>query len=464
MGILTISEIVRATGGVLLSGKEDAIVSEITTDSRNTSNGALFVPLKGERFDGHEFIAMAFKNGALGCVTHSEVDMSYTVHENKCVIRVTDTLAALREIATYYRSKFPIPIVGITGSVGKTTTKDMIACVLEQKYTVLKTQGNFNNEIGVPLTIFNLENIHEIGVLEMGMSGLGEISRLVSIVKPQTAVITNIGLSHIENLGSKENILKAKMELFEQLNEDDFVILNGDDPLLFKLKGKINYKTMFFGINNPECDILAQNIIKDGDAGINFDIDIEKVRYTIKLSVMGEHNIYNALAAITIGLKYNVDIDDIIKGLFEFKSGNMRMDVFEANGVRVINDCYNASPASMEAGIKILKDTKSGNRKIAILGDMFELGEWSLSLHKEVGTFVANNDVDILITVGVNAANIGIGAIEAGMPKEKIMSFNSNSEAINFIKDFLKQLDIVLIKGSRGMKMEEISMFLRGVA
>jgi UDP-N-acetylmuramoyl-tripeptide--D-alanyl-D-alanine ligase len=221
---------------------------------------------------------------------------------------------------------------------------------------------------------------------------------------------------------------------------------------------------MFFGINNPECDILAQNIIKDGDAGINFDIVIEKVRYTIKLSVMGEHNIYNALAAITIGLKYNVDIDDIIKGLFEFKSGNMRMDVFESNGVRVINDCYNASPASMEAGIKILKDTKSGNRKIAILGDMFELGEWSLSLHKEVGTFVANNDVDILITVGVNAANIGLGAIEAGMPKEKIMSFNSNSEAIDFIKDFLKQLDIVLIKGSRGMKMEEISMFLRGVA
>ncbi len=464
MEALSIKEIIKATDGVLLSGSEDMLIYDISTDSRRIGERSLFIPLKGENFDGHSFVQTAFNSGAMACITHSDLTARFgSSHEGKSIIKVANTSSALRDIAKYYREKFQIPFIGITGSVGKTTTKDMVACVLEQKYKVLKTKGNFNNEIGVPLTVFELEHTHEIGVLEMGMSGFGEISRLARIVQPETGIITNIGLAHVENLGSKENILKAKLEMFENFKENGLAVLNGDDPLLYSLKGRVEFNVKYFGINNDKCDMIAQNITKIPGEGVNFDVVINGDRTNIKLPIAGEHNVYNALAAIVVGLTYSVDMNDIIEGLNQFKTGKMRMEIFESGGVKVIDDCYNASPASMEAAIKILKDTESKNRRIAILGDMLEMGEWAPKAHKDIGVFAAGEGIDFIITVGKNAKNIAIGALQAGIMEEKVLTFETNQEVISFIKSFIKPLDIVLVKGSRGMKMEEISLFLRGV-
>ncbi len=456
---ITINEIVQATGGQLICGNGKDEVLDVVTDSRKIGDRLFFVPLIGERFDGHDFISQAFENGAIGCVT--EKDLSIDVKE-KSIIKVENTLLAFQAIARCYRNKFQIPFVGITGSVGKTTTKDMIACVLEQKFNILKTKGNFNNEIGLPLTVFRLQKKHQIGLTEMGMSGFGEISRLVSIVKPDIAVITNIGLSHIEKLGSQENILKAKLEVLEGLNKNGLVLLNGDDPLLYGLKKRLPFKTVYFGIHNKESDLLAHDIVFNDEAGSSFNICINGKKHGMHLPVMGEHNIYNALVAIAIGLEYDMEIAEIMEGLITFKAGNMRLNIFESKGIKIINDCYNASPASMNAALKILKDMKHINRKIAILGDMLEMGEWAPKAHEEVGKEVLKNKIDFLITVGYYGKSIANAAIQEGMLQEKVVHYSTNDEVTGFLDHFLQTGDCVLVKGSRGMKMETISEHIKG--
>lgn len=453
MEAMCIREIVEATGGDLLSGSLETELIDVVTDSRIVGEKHLFVPLKGERFDGHHFIPHAFDNGAAGCVTEQDATVD---GKGKCIIKVADTLTALQDIARYYRDKFSIPFIGITGSVGKTTTKDMIALVLEQKYNVLKTAGNFNNEIGLPLTVFRLSKNHDMGVVEMGMSGFGEISRLVSVAKPQTAIITNIGLSHIEKLGSKNNILKAKMEIFETFHPRNLAILNGDDPLLYALKDDLPFRTLYFGIHNEDCGLKAQNILSLGEEGSQFDVETGGVRYTVKIPVMGEHNIYNALAAIAVGLEYKVDIEEMTGAMLSLKPGKMRLDIFESNGTKIINDCYNASPASMKAAIEILAQFSTGHRTLAILGDMLEMGDWALEAHKKVGSDVVHHNIHYLITVGRNGENIALGAVEAGMAQEKVLHFDTNEAVIHFLEEFGRPEDVLLIKGSRGMKMEEI--------
>jgi UDP-N-acetylmuramoyl-tripeptide--D-alanyl-D-alanine ligase len=457
---IKISEIVKATDGKLVSGEGDIAVNDIVTDSRHIQEGMFFIPLKGEKFDGHEFIAKAFESGAVGCVTENLLDGEF---KDKFIIKVKSTFKALHDIARYYREKFPIPFVAITGSVGKTTTKDMVAHVLGQRFEVLKTQGNFNNEIGLPLTVFRLNNQHTIGVTEMGMSGFGEISRLVSIVKPKMAVITNIGLSHIEKLGSQDNILKAKMEIFEAFDSNSVAILNGDDKRLFALKGTLPFKTVFYGIYNEACDIKVQKISYLGEKGSDFELVIDQTLYTVHVPAMGEHNIYNALASIAVGLEYDISMENIMKGILLFKPEKMRLDIFQSKGIKVLNDCYNASPTSMEAALKVLRQMDHKNRKIAILGDMLEMGEWAFEAHKKIGENVVENNIDYLITVGYNGKSIALGALEAGMMKENIFSFDTNEEVIKFIDSFLQDGDAILIKASRGMKMESISEHIREV-
>lgn len=457
---LSIREIVLATGGQLLCGNEQQEVIDVVTDSRIIGEKMFFIPLEGERFDGHDFICQALKKGAVGCVVHKDIDT--TPYKEKCILKVNDTLKALQDIARYYRNQFSVPFIAITGSVGKTTTKDMIACVLEQKYHVLKTKGNFNNEIGLPLTVFGLDSTHDIGVTEMGMSGFGEISRLVSIVSPKTAVITNIGQSHIEKLGSQQNILKAKMEVFEAFDENSLAILNGDDPLLFGLRGKLKFRTFYYGIFNQECDLLARDIVYHGEQGSSFRVNIGGQDRMMNVPVMGEHNIYNALAAIAIAMEYKIDFDGIVNGIMSFRPGKMRMNLLEVNGIKIINDCYNASPASMKAAIGILKQLENRSRTIAVLGDMLEMGDWAPEAHKKVGENVVDQKVDYLITVGHYGKEIAVGAVKAGMPSENVYHFHSNKEVICFLQDFLKPQDAVLIKGSRGMKMEEIADYIQG--
>ncbi|KNY24941.1 UDP-N-acetylmuramoyl-tripeptide--D-alanyl-D-alanine ligase [Pseudobacteroides cellulosolvens] len=458
MQTLGLKEIIEATKGELIFGELEKGINGICTDSRKVVEGSLFIPIKGENFDGHAFIKDCLMKGAAASLTSEDVQ-GLDVMNGKAVIKVQDTLAALGDIARYYRALFNIPLVGITGSVGKTSTKDMIACVLQQKFNILKTSGNFNNHIGLPLTVMNMERDYEAAVLEMGMSGLGEISYLTKIAKPSIAVITNIGMSHIEKLGSKQNILKAKMEIMEGLPDDGIVILNGDDSLLYGLKGYLKYKTVYYGTEDG-LDLQAYNIKTMGESGTCFEVTIGNNDYKVHIPVPGTHNVYNALAAIAVGLHMGISIESIIKGIASYSPANMRLNIVGHKGYKIINDAYNASPQSMESALDVLKDTSEGNRTIAVLGDMLEMGEWAYKAHVGVGKYVASKEINYLVTVGENGRNIAHGALEAGIPAKRVFSFRKNDEVKEFLKNFVEEGDFILIKGSRGMKMEEIAQGL----
>ncbi|HHV98112.1 MAG TPA: UDP-N-acetylmuramoyl-tripeptide--D-alanyl-D-alanine ligase [Clostridiaceae bacterium] len=450
MQTLKCSEIMDAVGGTFLSGNSETVITGVSTDSRTISAGNLFIPIAGARFDGHDFIGQAFERGAAACLTHKEdiPDVSGTV------IKVSDTLRALGDLASFYRKKFNIPVVGITGSVGKTSTKEMVAAVLSQQYRVMKTEGNFNNEIGLPLTMFSLDKSHQCAVIEMGMSGFGEISRLSRISQPDIAIITNIGLSHIEKLGSRQNILKAKMEILDGLSRNGVVILNGDDQLLSGMRNLLPYKTIFYGLED-DADYQAFDIKTAGEQGTYFKIEINNKTYEVHIPVPGIHNVHNALAAIAAGIELKVPVEKIIKGIGEYTPAKMRLNILSFNGIKIINDTYNASPQSMEAALGVLKDIE-GNRKIAVLGDMLEMGSWADKAHKDVGKFAFESGVELLITVGENGRNIARGALDSGMNPEKVHQCETNEEIVNLLEGLMTNGDVILVKGSRGMKMEEI--------
>lgn len=445
---LTVDDILKATGGTLLCGSEKTEFSEITTDSRKAAEGVLFIPLVGDKFDGHEFIPAAFDMGAAVVLTHRDIEPMI----GKTIIKVKDTFTALADIARYYKEKYNVPTVAVTGSVGKTTTKDMLHAVLSTKYNTLKTEGNFNNEIGLPLTVFRLEKEHECAVLEMGMSHFGEIEKLASIGKPDAAVITNIGMSHIENLGSQEGIFKAKMEITKLFDEHNLLIVNGDDEFLSQTKGKGKYKVVYYGITNPENDVYAKDIVNMGVNGTTFTAVADGKEYRVEVRTAGEHNVYNALAAVCVGREFGVPMENIIEGIKKFKLTAMRMSVEEVNGMTLINDCYNASPDSIRAALKVLGSIE-GKRRIAILGDVLEMGDFAPDAHYALGRNVFEN-AQVLITAGENAEYIAKGAKAEGM--ENVYSFPKTLEACNFARDFAKNGDAVLIKASRGMHFEEI--------
>ena len=346
MKAIKLSEIVKAVEGTLLCGDGETVIKEIVTDSRKIVKDSLFVPLVGENFDGHDFIEKAISGGAICALTQKkpEADMG-----GAAFVYVENTLLAMQKLAAYYRELFPISVVGLTGSVGKTTTKEMTAAALSKKLKTLKTEGNFNNEIGHPLTVFRLDETHEAAVLEMGMSGFGEIDRLSAIARPNVAMITNIGMSHIELLGSQENIYKAKSEIFNNVKDGATVIINGDDPILVKHKDEINHKVYTVG-KKPECDAWATDIKSDAKS-VSFKFSGLGRSFDIALNIPGEHNVYNALFAITAGIIYDVADEQIKSALFDFRPTNMRMDEIKHNGYTIINDCYNAAPDSMNAAL-----------------------------------------------------------------------------------------------------------------
>lgn len=449
---ITCRDIYNAVSAVGFAGDLDAALTDVSIDSRNIPDGCLFIPIIGERFDGHDFLLDSLNKGAKAALSSRNSEEI----EGKTIIFVKDTSKALRDLAAWYRSQFDIPVVGITGSVGKTSTKDMVYSVLSQKFNVLKTLGNFNNEIGLPLTILKLDETHQAAVIEMGMSNLGEISRLTDIAKPDVAVITNIGVSHIENLGSRENILKAKLEIAEGFSEKGTLIINNDDDMLSTVKSVKNVKKIVtFGINS-EGDLRAVDIRNKGEKGVSFSVSIKGASYGVDIPVPGIHNIYNALAGIGVGLELGLSVQQIINGISRFSPGKMRMNITDTGKYKLINDCYNASPQSMEAALKVLSDIGGSGRKVAILGDMLELGDYSEQGHREVGRMCRDN-ADILIACGNSAINIANGAAEAGMSKNTVHYFATTSEAILALGDILANGDTILVKGSRGMKMEEIA-------
>lgn len=451
---LTIEDILEATGGTVISGGETEI-NGITTDSRAVSGGKLFIPLVGDKFDAHDFIPAAFDLGASAVLTHKDTDGML----HKTIIRVKDTRLALGDIARYYKKKYNVPTVSVTGSVGKTTTKDMLYAVIAQKYKTLKTPGNFNNDIGLPLTVFMLEKEHEAAVLEMGMNHFGEIDYLASIANPDVAVITNIGMSHIENLGSREGIFKAKTEVVKYLDKDKTLIVNGDDDYLSTLKGNTCCKVIYYGIDNPDNDVYAKDIEDKGIDGIDFTAVVDGNEYRVSVKNAGKHNVYNALAAICTGRCLGVSIEDAIKGIYECEYTAMRMSITREKGMTIINDCYNASPDSIRAALSVLSGAQ-GERKVAILGDVLEMGEFAADAHYELGKSVVENGVDMLITVGENAAYIAKGAKACGM--ENVISFEKTLEAQKYCKQVLKAGDAVLIKASRGMHFEDIYKEITG--
>lgn len=446
---LTIEEILKVTNGELLEGDKNAVVTGISTNSREIGEGELFIPLVGEKFDGHEFIQAAFELGAAAVLTEKDTEL----YIDKTIIRVEDTLKALGDIARYYKERCNIKSVAVTGSVGKTTTKDIIFSVVSQRYNTIKTIGSLNNFIGLPWTIFRLEKEHEAAVLEMGMNHFGEIDYLASIGRPDIAVITNIGESHIENLGSREGIFKAKMEMTKYFTKDNTLIVNGDDDFLGTVKGKGEYKVVYYGINNPENDIYAKNIENNGLDGIAFTAVADGREYKTELNVPGVHNVYNALAAICVGRELGVPMDDILEGIRTFELTSQRLEIKEHKGITIINDCFNASPDSIRAALNVLKDTKA-NRRVAVLGDVLEMGDFAAEAHYKLAPALKDCGVDMLVTAGENMKHLARGAEEIGI--KEIHAFDKTLEVCNFVKENIKAGDAVLIKASHGMRFNEV--------
>lgn len=439
--------------GELLTKNIENKINNFIIDSRFITEGDCFVAIKGENSNGNQFLEMALEKGASVCLVDEKPDTKVLEKYNcRTIIKVDNTVKALQEIAKYKRSLYDIPVVAVTGSVGKTSTKDIIANVLSKKYNVLKTEGNFNNHLGLPLTLLKLRD-HTAVVVEMGMNHFREISVLTDIARPTIAVITNIGTSHIGNLGSRQNILKAKLEILEGLQEGGKVIINNDNDLLNNWAQTVDRRNVFmYGIEN-KSDFSPYNI-QENNNGTIYEINIKDKEYIVKVPVMGRHFIYNSLCAISVASALNIEPEKIIQGIENFKLTAKRMDFRNlGNGAIVLADYYNASYDSMKSALEVVRDYKS-KRKIAVLGDMLELGEYSEKLHKDVGTEVYNNKIDILITVGKLAKYIAKKAKELGT--KEIYECVNNAEAANILKQKIKEGDLILLKASNGMNFGEI--------
>jgi UDP-N-acetylmuramoyl-tripeptide--D-alanyl-D-alanine ligase len=449
------NQVVEACRGELLSGDPETKITGVSTDTRTLEPGDLFFALTGESSDGHKFLADALSRGASGVV------VSRKVESRRLAIRVDDTLLALGDLAAFYRSKFAPVVVGVTGSVGKTTTKEMIAAVAAAKGLVLKSAGNFNNEIGVPLTLFELSRKHKTAVIEMAMRGPGQIDYLARIARPSIGVITNIHMSHIELLGSLDAIADAKGELLDSLPSDGAAILNADDDYFDYLRRRSNTRVISFG-ESESADVRAVSAGLDAKGCCAFEVRTPTGSFDVRIPVPGEHNIKDALAAIAVGEVLGICHENMREALAGYSPPEKRSNVIPTrSGVVVLDDTYNASPASVLSALKTLK-MMEGGRKIAVLGDMLELGEHALNAHLEVGKAAKEHGVDVLVAVGQLAKLISRGARDAGLPVESVSEYDDSWQAARELPAKLRERDVVLVKGSRAMKMERVVEGLLG--
>ncbi len=453
---LTLKEVAQACHGTLAAEYEAVTVTGVQSDSRKVQPGDLFVALKGEKADGHAFLAAAAGLGAKAAlVTHpAEAQIPQIV--------VEDTLRAYGDLAAYYRRLLGVTVVGITGSVGKTTTKEMTACVLSHTYRTARTEGNHNNNLGLPMTIMDMPADTEAAVLEMGMNHYGEMAYLTAIAQPDIAVITNIGTMHIEHLGSREGILQAKLEIFRSVPESGVAVFNGDEPLLWNIRAVGKHKKYYFGVENSACDVVASEIEELPD-GMRFVVSGFGQRFEVFVPALGRHTVYNALAAITVGLLMKVPAEGIQSRLSTFHNTGMRQKIYERDGFTIIEDCYNAGPESTEAALEILAGfrTRTNGRCIAVLGDMLELGARSAAEHYRIGRIAAAR-VDALYTYGHNSERMVSGAITGGMKQKAVEHFQTHEELAHMLKLRAKPGDVILFKGSRGMQMEKaLALFFK---
>ena len=424
---------------------KDSIVTGICTDTRRVERGELFIPFRGERVDGHDYIETALYSGCTASLSEHAIP-------NQPVVAVKDTRRALLQLAEGYRKEFSPLMCAVTGSVGKTTLKEMIASVFGTTFQTLKTAGNFNNEIGLPLTVLRLERDTQACVLEMGMSNAGEISRLVRVARPHIAVINNVGVAHIENLGSREAIRDAKLEILEGLDADGHIILNADEPLLVEKLSEIGSRAMTFGMGNAEADVYC-TACESVEGGSRATVRHPEGETKIFVPAAGRHNVSNALAAFAAGLAAGISPENIAKGITAFTNTGMRQNIYSRDGVTVIEDCYNANPQSMRAALSVLGESK-GLRKVAVLGTMRELGAIAPCEHCEIGSMAAGI-AEELVFCGKNAEDYARGARAAGCDRARIHVCRDAAEAGAAAKELRRAGDVLLFKGSRGEKMEE---------
>ena len=446
---LTLRRIAEVCGGTYIGRESDQEkeVTAITTDSRKAEKGGLFAAIRGERADGHDFIPSVFEKGALCVISERELPDAQGNY-----ILTGSTLDALKAVAEEYLEQLGIPVVGITGSVGKTSTKEMIAAVLAQKYRVLKTAGNFNNELGLPLTVFRLREEDEIAVLEMGISDFGEMHRLAKIAKPDTCVITNIGPCHLEFLGDRDGVLKAKTEIFDFLRPNGHIILNGDDDKLSTIQEVKGIRPVFFGIDK-ENTVYADRIEKRGLDGISCRIHTDQGSFATVIPSPGIHMVQNALAGTAVGLQYGLSLEQIQAGIESLRPVNGRFHIVHTEQYTVIDDCYNANPISMKASLEILGD--GPGRKVAILGDMGELGPDEERLHYSVGQAAGELDIDCCLCVGPLCRKLAEGIADVNQ-KIEVIHFDYLQELLGKLPQLVRKDDTILVKASHFMHFEKV--------
>ena len=455
-GSLTVEELARMCGGKIV-GSTDKKITAITTDSRDICGGALFVAIKGEHFDGNNYLNAAHESGAV-CSLAERVPEGFA----GCAIVCESTKIALGKIAKAYKDRIAPLTVAVTGSVGKTTTKEFIYAVLSEKYKTLKTEGNFNSDIGLPMTLLGLSEDDSAAILEMGMSAKGEIEYLSKIASPRIAVITNIGSSHIGLLGSREAIRDAKLEIREGLLKDGTLILNGDEPLLAGIEGAI-----YVSFENENAEYYISGIV-EGENGTAFDLTVKGNKYeSVLIPTVGEHNVLNAAYAFAVGSAAGLGEFEIRRGLLKYKSADMRQQIYNKGGKVILEDCYNASPESMIAAIKVLSGiaARKGGRKVAVLGDMRELGSYSKEEHRKVGAAVAAYSIDLLFTIGKDAKEIAESALYFGLEKENVYVFEDIDDVERIgkaIADVTGPSDVILFKASRAVALERVAKYITG--
>lgn len=461
---MTLKNIAAVCGGAYIGAKEDSgrEITGAVIDSRLVKPGNLFIPIKGAKVDGHDFIPAVFEKGALAVLSEHELDNPAGAY-----ILVASAEDAMKKLAAYYRRSLDIKVVGITGSVGKTSTKEMIASVLAQKYSVLKTEGNLNNEIGLPLTIFKIREEHEVAVLEMGISEFGEMHRLAQMAQPDVCVITNIGLCHLENLITRDGILKAKTESFEHLAPEGIAVLNGDDDKLCDKRMVNGRPAVFYGIGREAKtletengrkqlaakEVYATDVAADGLTGTKAVIHIGDESFAVHIPIAGEHNVYNALAAAAVARQLGLSAEEMKRGIEAVQTIGGRSNLIEKNGITVIDDCYNANPVSMQASIDVLSG--ASGRRIAVLGDMGELGADERELHAMVGRHFAGKEIDAVFVTGTLAAEIAKGVREVS-PATEVCEAKTKEELISRLQQYQRCGDTILVKASHFMGFAEI--------
>ena len=444
--------------GKLLRGEKTKVFRGVSINSRTLQEGELFVCIQGENFDGHNFQSDAIKKGAAGIILSDLKSFPEEMIRKKngpFVIESRNTLQALQDLATHQRTKFPLQVVAITGTNGKSTTKEMVAAIIETKFKTLKTYGNFNNHIGLPLTLLRRRPEHEVGVLEMGMSAAGEIKRLAEIAKPNIGVITNISAGHLDQLKTVKEVQAAKGELFNSLDDKGTAIVNVDDPLVFELANSLRIKTITYGIEQS-ADVQASEIQNLGNKGFAFTAKIFNQSIPIKLSQIGYCNIYNALAALATGHSLGISGTDMRKGLEQHHQIPQRNEQIYFKGITIINDAYNANPQSMREALRTLSEIKTKGKRFFVIGDMLELGPLSETAHHSLGKEISLSNIDHLVTVGPLAGLAADSANKSIGQQLQIRKFATHMKAVNYLLEKVKKGDCLLIKGSRSARMENV--------